>query len=89
MHLSVQFCIIICIYLLTFPFHVKGTAVSQSKLPNSANDVDKNRTVTNHASANQRTASDEHGPITRNTSFGSEHETPSVTPRAHVKPRMV
>ena len=51
--------------------------------------MDKNGTVTNYASVNQRTASDKHGPITSNASFGSENETPPVTPRAHVKPRMV
>ena len=51
--------------------------------------MDKNGTVTNPLPANHRTASDEHAPITRNASFGSGHESPPVSPRAHVKPRTV
>ena len=73
-----------------FLFHAKGTAVSQSELPYSANSVDKNGTTTNYLPANLGTTSDGHTLITKNASFGSRHEPPPVSPHAPpVKPRTV
>ena len=78
-----------CICLSNFLLHIKGTAVSQSELHHTANDIDKNGTVTKYTPANQKTASDEHAPIIRNASFDFRNDSPPVTPCARVKPRMV
>ena len=70
-----------------FLFHAKVTADSQPQSHHSANNVDKNGTMTNYPPSNQGNTSDNHTPITRNTSFGSRHDSPPVSP--HAKPRIV